>query len=122
MGFAQKYTAVSDSPINDIENVGSNAFKGSSYGYTMSMVETKTTLTIEIENNGNYEGMKAPFVDAVKVFDSSQADAAGQLFDESVAQLDPAGEDVVTSIGDLQVFFSPQNDIEIGHVQIVKNY
>ena len=88
----------------------------------MSMVETKTTLTIEIENNGNYEGMKAPFVDAVKVFDSSQADAAGQLFDESVAQLDPAGEDVVTSIGDLQVFFSPQNDIEIGHVQIVKNY
>ena len=122
MGFAQKYNTVTGSAINDIQNVGSNSFKGTSYGYPMSMNETKANLIVEIENNGDYAGMKSPFVDAIKVLDASQADAAGQFFDDNVAQLDPAGEDVVAQLGNLNVFFSPQNDAEIGHVQIVMSY
>lgn len=117
MKFATQYDKIATVPTNGIQNTGSNAFSATVGDYQMNLSETKANMIIEIASNGDYEGMKPIFTDVMTTLDPSLTDQASTTFDDVVASF--GDEDTTVAIGAYRVFFSPPNDSEDGHIQVV---
>lgn len=74
-------------------------------------------MIVELENPGDFNALKTPFIDCFTALDPDNAAAAESSFEQGLSQM--SSEDGMVETEKLRIVFSPQNATEAGHIQII---
>lgn len=116
--FIQAYEGITGTELSDIEQVGKQGYHATTAGHTLELTYVKTSATIQIDNNGEFNDMRQLFHDAANALDPSLGDNAYSLFDEGVAKMSTE-EDGFIELESFNVNFSAPNEYEDGHIQLI---
>lgn len=116
--FVQNYEAITGAELQGVEQVGTQGFHATTAGHTIELTYTKDNITVQIDNNGDFEDMREIFHNVANALDSNIGDEAYSLFDNGMAKMSTE-EDGVLSTDAFMMVFSIPNEFEDGHIQFI---
>lgn len=119
--FVNDYNKISESPFTEIKKSGTSGYEAHSFNHEFEMSFVGNQLCVQIQNSGDYSGMLEPFTTTVEALDASASSEAQNAFETAIKSMKEK-EDYFTSLGELNVNFSPETETEEGHIQVYKKY